>query len=97
MSESLHTIDIDRIVLTDFGVTPDRAERILDLIELELQQLLVQQGLPDALAGSDVPHMTVPTMQLTEPRTDDQLAASVAESIAEALDGMKAEGNHAPV
>ena len=88
MSDPAHTVHIDRIVLTDLAVTPDRAERIQALLEVELQRLLAQQGFTDNLTGRDVPHLEVPTTHLAEPLDDRQLAQGVAQSIAQALGGV---------
>ena len=88
MSEPAHTLHIDRIVLTDLAVTPDRAERIQALLEVELQRLLTQEGFTDNLTGRDVPDLEVPTTHLAEPHSDRQLAQSVAQSLAQALRGV---------
>jgi len=78
---------IDRIVLTDLGVTPERAEHIRELVEVELQRLLERDGWPDGLAGGEVPHLDAPTMHVAEPHSDSRLAGGLARSIAQALHG----------
>ena len=91
MSDPAHTVEIDRIVLTDLDVTPDRAERIRALVEAELQHLLAQDGWPDDLAGGEVHHLDAPTMHVAEPHSDSRLASGLAQSIAQTVRGMKAE------
>jgi hypothetical protein len=91
MSDLLHTIEIDRIVLTDLGVTPDRAEHIRALVEVELQRLLEQGGWPNGLAGGEVDHLEALPMHLVQPRSDSRLANSLAQSIAQTVGGVKAE------
>ena len=84
------TIDIDRLMLTDLDVTPDRAERIRAWVEVEVQRLLEGDGWPDELADSAVSYVNLPTIHLDELHSDRDLANRVARSIAEALRGMRA-------
>ena len=85
MSKPVHTIEIDRIILTDLGVTPDRAERIRTLVEVELQLLLEREVLPRGTVGGEISHLHVPTMQLAEHNSDQHLASGVARRIAQGL------------
>lgn len=85
MSNPMHTVEIDRIVLTDLGVTPQRAEGIRALVEVGLQRLLERDGLPDGLIGGEVAHLTAPTMHLAEPHSDSRLADGLAQGLAQAL------------
>ena len=87
----MHTIEIDRIVLTDLGVTPERAERLPALVEVELQRLLAQDGWPDGLASGEVNHLEAPPMHLAQPQTDSRLANGLAQSIAQTVRGVKVE------
>jgi hypothetical protein len=89
MSNRGHTVEIDRIVLTDLGVTPDRAEHIRMSVEVELQRLLERDGWPDGLAAGEVPHLDAPEIHLAEPDSDSRLANGLAQSIAQSLQSMK--------
>lgn len=88
MNEPTVTIDIDRFILTDLEVTPERAERIRAWVEVELQRLLEGGGWPDELADSAISYVNLPTIHLDELHSDRDLANSLARSIAEALRGM---------
>lgn len=79
-----HTVDVDRIVLTDLEVVPGRARCIRRLIEAELQRILEREGLPDGLTDREV-HFPGPPMQLVEVHNEACLADGVALSIAHAL------------
>jgi hypothetical protein len=89
MKNPLHLVEIDRIVLTGFDLTPYRGERIRALMEMELQGLLQQGSWPGGLTSSEVSHLHGPQMNLSESESDAQLASGVATSIAETLNGMK--------
>lgn len=78
-------IDIDRIVLTDVDVVPDRAERIREMIEVELQCLLERQGLSDSMVSRRVSYLSAPTLEVTETPSDDQFAIKLAQSITHAM------------
>lgn len=80
-------LTIDRIVLSDLGVAPERAERIRALVEVELQRLLERKGWPDGLAGGEVRHLDAPEVRLAKPHSDSHLAGNLAQSIARALQG----------
>lgn len=82
------TVDIERIVLSDLDVTPARAERIRAMIELELQHLLERQGLP-AERGVNIANMSTPALHLTEIQNDLHVARSLAQSITQALRGIR--------
>jgi hypothetical protein len=89
MSEPAVTIDIDRLILTDLDVTPDRAERIRAWVESALQRLLEGDGWPDAFADNAVSYVNLPTIHLDELHSDRDLANRLARSIAETLRGMR--------
>jgi hypothetical protein len=91
MRDPAHTIEIDRIILTDLGVTPDRAERLRALVEMELQRLLAQDGWPDGLANSEVGHLDALPVHLAGPHSDSRLASGLAQNITQTLQSMKGE------
>jgi hypothetical protein len=86
MSRPAHTIDIDRIILTDLDVTPDQAEHIRALIEAELLNLLGREGLPEHLAsGGEMAHLIAEPMHMAAAHNDRHLASGVAQHIFRAL------------
>ena len=91
MSDVAHRVEIERIVLNDLDVTPDRAERIRALVEIELQRALAQGDWPDGLEGSDVCHLDAPAIHVAEPHADGHLAGDVAHSIAQTVRGARNE------
>lgn len=91
MNNAMHTVDIERIVLTDLDVTPDRAERLRALVEAELQRLLVQDGWLEGLASREVDHLQAPPMHLAQPLSDSRLVSGLAQSIAQTVRGMRVE------
>lgn len=82
-------VDIDRIVLTGPGMTPDRAERIRAMVQVELQHLLTREGLLDSLTGRNIPSLDAPTTHISEPHSDSRLASGLARSIAQLLQGVR--------
>ncbi len=80
-----NTVEIGRLVLSGLAVTPDRAERIRALLEVELGCRLEQEGWPDGLLDSDLSHLAAPTMHLAAPHSDRQVASSLAQRIVQSL------------
>jgi hypothetical protein len=78
-------VDIDRILLNDLDVTPDRVERIRDMVEVELQCLLDKEGLGDCLTSIDVTSLSAPMFQLSGSKSDSHVANSVAQCVVRAL------------
>jgi hypothetical protein len=87
MSRPAHTIDIDRLILTDLDITPERAERIRVLVEVELQRLLARDGMADGLAEGDVPYLQAPALTLAAHNSDQQLVGGLVQRVAQALNG----------
>ena len=84
-----HSIEIDRIILTDLDVTPDRAEHIRALVGTELCRLLAQGEGLEGLTGGEIRHLAAPSMHVTDARDDHRIANGVAQSIAQAIRGAK--------
>ena len=89
MKNPLHLVEIERVVLIGFDLTPYRAERIRALIEMELQSLLQNGIWQNGMTSCEVSHLDGPWMQLSNPESDALLASGVATSIAETLNGVK--------
>ena len=88
---STHSIEIERIILTDLGIAPDRAEHIRALVETELQRLLMRGEGLEGLTGSENRHLTAPPMHVADPHDDSHVANGLAQSIAQAIRGAKGE------
>lgn len=89
---SAYSIEIERIILTDLGVTPDRAEHIRALVGTELRRLLAQGEGLEGLTGGEIRHLAAPSMHVADAHDDDQrIANGVAQSIAQAIHGAKGE------
>jgi hypothetical protein len=86
---SAYSIEIERIILTDLGVTPDRAEHIRALVGAELRRLLAQSEGLEGLTGGEIHHLAAPSMHVTNARDDHHIANGVAQSIAQAIHGAK--------
>ncbi len=83
------SVYIDRIVLTDLWVTPERAEHIRAMVGTELGRLLERRGLPEGLTGGHIPSLDVQSVQPAESRSDSSLASSLARNVAQALQGLR--------
>ena len=85
MSDPIRTVEIDRIRLTGLEVRPERAERIRELVEVELQRLLERERWPDGLSGGEASRLDAPTMPVDKSDSDAHLANGLARSIAQSL------------
>jgi hypothetical protein len=85
MSRSVHTIEIDRIVLSGIELNQDRAERIRTLIEIELQRLLEREGLSESLVEEEISRLEMPEIYLTKPYDEEEIASCLAMSIFQGL------------
>ena len=79
------SIDIDRIILTDLELSPDRAESIRDLLQIELQRLLENENIPDNITSGEISGMDTQDLDLNETQSDLYLANSLALSIVRTL------------
>jgi hypothetical protein len=75
-------IDIERLVLDGFSMTPREAGSVRLAIELELARLFAEHGAPPALASiGSVPSMSAGGVQRAPHTTGPQLGVSVAQSL----------------
>ncbi len=89
MSRSVHTIEIDRIVLSGIELKQDRAERIRTMVEIELQRMLEREGLSESLVGEEISRLDMPEIYLTKPYDEEEIASCLAMSIYQALLGIR--------
>jgi hypothetical protein len=80
-------LTVDRLVVTGAAVTPERAERLRALVELEVRQRLAHEGLPGDLHDASVLRVQAPEVTLAEPEGDATAATAIAERILRALGG----------
>lgn len=78
---------INRLVLEGLDVTPDAAERLRDQVEESLARLLRQDGWGDRITSGETERVDAPPLQLNEAESRGRLAESVAQSVAQALQG----------
>ena len=84
-------VNIDRIVLTDLDVAADRAKRIQQMLEVELEGILLKKGIPDDLAACDISALSPPTVCSANAHSDSHLASSLALIIDQALRSLNGE------
>ena len=85
MSRYVHSIEIDRIVLSGIELKQDRAERIRTIVEIELQRMLEREGLSESLVGKEVSRLEMPEIYLTKPYDEEEIVSCLAMSIYRAL------------
>jgi len=85
MSDQVRIVEIDRIRLTDLETTPERAERIRALLEVELQRLLERGGWSEGLTSGELSRLDASAMHVNRPYSDRHLAHGLAQSIAQTL------------
>lgn len=78
-------VDIERIVLSDLALPPERAEHLRGLVGQKLHHLLEREGLADGLVNSEVSDLNVPMIHPAEMQRDNRLASTLAQRIAFAL------------
>lgn len=84
MTDPNYMINIDRLTLTGFDLSPERAERLRPLITVELQRRLAQARLNHTRMVAPV---SVPPLQVNRSMSDRQLASHIAHGIAQSLGG----------
>lgn len=92
-----NTVEIDRIVLRGLDIAPHCAERISELVEMELQHQLMMSNMINGLEESDLSHMEAQPVRLIQPQRDGCLSKQVARSITQALKNTRLEVGYARV
>ena len=80
-------LTVDRLVVTGAAFTPERAERLRALVELEVRRRLLRKGLPGGLRDANVLGVQAPEVTLVKPERDAAAAAAIADRILRALGG----------
>ncbi len=79
------TFELDRLVLTDTGLTPEQAQRLRGWLEVELRRLLVQEPGLAGLGGGEWMALSVPSPAARAGESEQQLARRVARCCVAAL------------
>jgi hypothetical protein len=82
-------LTVDRLVVTGAAFTPERAERLRALVELEIRRRLLHEGLPGGLRDTGILGVEAPQVTLAEPEQDAAAASAIAERILGALGGAR--------
>jgi hypothetical protein len=77
VNEQTELVEIERIVLEGLDVTPERAERIRALVEVELQQRLEQEGLLERLTSGEIRRPAIPALNVDLAELIDQEVAEL--------------------
>jgi hypothetical protein len=79
------------MIVEGLDVTPGGAQLFRARVEEALERLLRQGEGMDSIAPGLVPHLDAPPVHLMALQSEGRLANSLAESVAEALQGRKGE------
>lgn len=83
MNSPRYVIDIDRLILTDMGISPERAEQLRARVEVELQRHLEQ--MPPSRESIGRAPIRVPPISVAGSVGDRQLASHIARGIARSM------------
>ncbi len=83
MNSPRYLVDIDRLILTDMGIPPERAELLRARVEIELQRRLERMPLSRESLGNAP--IRVPPISVTGSASDRQLASHIAQGIARSM------------
>jgi hypothetical protein len=83
------SVNIERLVLDEFGLQSQNGDRLGPMTEAALQRLLEQQGFPSVWAPSHVAEVSAPSIRLPPSATDAQVADEVALAVYRALGEMR--------
>jgi hypothetical protein len=79
------SVEIDRIRLHGLELTPERAERVRLLIEVELGRLLTREEYGERLTAAEVSSVSAPALNVNPAHNESQFAGGLARSIAQGL------------
>lgn len=85
MTDTPHRITIDRIVLSNLNISPDRGEVIRRMAEVELGRVLQARGHGFTLMPKSTPRIRAEMATLSWPHSDRDTATSLANSIADVI------------
>ena len=85
MNSPRYTVDIDRLILTDMGIPPERAEQLRARVEIELQRCL--ERMPPSRESIGNAPIRVPPISVAGPVNNGQLASHIAKGIARSMGG----------
>ena len=74
-------LNIDRIILNGFNISPSRAENIKSLIQSELESKLSQNHSLNNVRDKVIHNFNASTQQMNESASDNRLSKSIANSI----------------
>ncbi len=83
MSSPRYVIDIDRLILTDMDISPERAALLRSQVEMALQRQLAQTPLSRENIGNAP--IRVPPISVAGAISDRQLASHIAQGIARSM------------
>ena len=83
MNSPRYVIDIDRLILTDMEISPERAEQLRGRVEIELQRRL-ERTPPSRESIRNAP-IRVPAISVARSVGDRQLASHIARGIARSM------------
>ncbi|MBU0595990.1 hypothetical protein KJ567_04850 [Candidatus Bipolaricaulota bacterium] len=86
-------VEVDRIVLAGFDMSPEEAEGCRTRIEAKLRGLLERAEPAASIAGCSAHRLTATSMELRGSQAAGDVAAGIARAVARALrDGGSADG-----
>lgn len=87
MSGPIINVHIDRIVLRDIDIDPDRAEILRSSLASELGRIITQEGLPEGMTGREISRISAPSLDAPGSGSERQIAGSLARSIHRSIRG----------
>lgn len=81
------SLDIDNIVIDDLEISPNRAERIRELVRIELERILEREGLSGRGTNGRLSSIAAPALGPSDLTNDTTLARGIALRIARSIQG----------
>ena len=85
MKRPAYTLEIDRLNLDGFDLTPHQAERVRRLVQTELQHMLAQQAAPARAATRQVDPPAPVSLNWQPAQGEQALASGIAQHVAQAV------------